>query len=234
VLGINLKGALSDLLSSPEVKRILAWLEGKLNRLTDALAALERMLGYEHGLPVKDVPPHDPRRLPYVHRAEGVSDLRLNVAAALGKPATRGEIMNYGDTKALLVFIRSDGASEERVDQARRSRGESLREPALPPGGARAVKFEPRVSRRGKGYFAEIALARGPRVMAITGSGTFEELFGYAWLALLDRRERRLRLFQAQAGGAPSLSIRPPGTWWPTNARARSGCASGTRCAAST
>jgi len=65
------------------------------------------------------------------------------------------------------------------------------------------VKFEPRVSRRGKGYFAEIALARGPRVMAITGSGTFEELFGYAWLALLDRRERRLRLFQAQAGGAP-------------------------------
>ncbi|WP_293177337.1 hypothetical protein [Oceanithermus sp.] len=116
MLGINLKGALSDLLSSPEVKRILAWLEGKLNRLTDALAALERMLGYEHGLPVKDVPPHDPRRLPYVHRAEGVSDLRLNVAAALGKPATRGEIMNYGDTKALLVFIRSDGASEERVE----------------------------------------------------------------------------------------------------------------------
>ncbi len=65
------------------------------------------------------------------------------------------------------------------------------------------MKFEPRVSRRGKGYFAEISLARGPRVMASTGGGTFEELFGYAWLALLDRRERRLRLFQAQAGGAP-------------------------------
>jgi len=65
------------------------------------------------------------------------------------------------------------------------------------------VRFEPQVSRRGRGYFAEIALARGPRVMAVTGGGTFEELFGYAWLALLDRRERRLRLFQAQAGGAP-------------------------------
>lgn len=65
------------------------------------------------------------------------------------------------------------------------------------------MTFEPRVSRRGKGYFAEIALARGPRVMAVTGGGTFEELFGYAWLAILDRRERRLRLFQAQVGGSP-------------------------------
>ncbi len=65
------------------------------------------------------------------------------------------------------------------------------------------MKFEPRMSRRGKGYFAEISLARGPRVIASTGGGTFEELFGYAWLALLDLRERRLRLFQAQAGGAP-------------------------------
>jgi len=65
------------------------------------------------------------------------------------------------------------------------------------------LTFEPRVSRRGRGYIAEIALARGPRVMANTGAGTFEELFGYAWLALLDRRERRLRLFQAQVGGSP-------------------------------
>jgi len=65
------------------------------------------------------------------------------------------------------------------------------------------VRFKPRVSRRGKGYFAEVALARGPRVMAVTGGGTFEELFGYAWLALLDRQERRLRLFQAQVGGSP-------------------------------
>ena len=65
------------------------------------------------------------------------------------------------------------------------------------------MKFEPLVSRRGRGYFAELVLARGPRVMAATGGGTFEELFGYAWLAVLDRKERRLRLFQAQAGGSP-------------------------------
>ena len=65
------------------------------------------------------------------------------------------------------------------------------------------MEFEPKVSRRGRSYFAELTLARGPRVMAVTGGGTFEELFGYAWLALLDRKTLRLRLFQAQAGGIP-------------------------------
>ncbi len=107
---------LSKLLNSPEVRKILSWLQGKLDRITDALAALERMLAYEHGLPVRDVPPHDPRRLPFVYRAEDTSGVRLNVAAALGKPATRGEIMNYGDTKALLVFIRADGQAEEQIE----------------------------------------------------------------------------------------------------------------------
>jgi len=112
----DLKKTLSELLSSPEARRVLGWLEGKLNRITDALAALERMLGYEHGLPVRDVPPHDPRRLPFVYRAEGTNGVRLNVAAALGKPATRGEIMNFGSSKALLVFIRTDGQAEEQVE----------------------------------------------------------------------------------------------------------------------
>jgi len=112
----DIKKALSDALTSPEARRLLGWLEGKLNRITDAVAAVERMLGYEHGLPVRDVPPHDPRRLPFVYRAEESTGVRLNVAAALGKTVTRGEIMNYGDSKALIVFIRNDGASEERVE----------------------------------------------------------------------------------------------------------------------
>jgi len=65
------------------------------------------------------------------------------------------------------------------------------------------LKFKPQISRRGKHYIAEVALARGPREMAVTGSGSFEELFGYAWMALLDRGERRLRLFQARDAGVP-------------------------------
>jgi len=65
------------------------------------------------------------------------------------------------------------------------------------------LTFKPQVSRRGKHYFAEVALARGPREMAATGAGSFGELFGYAWMALFDRGERRLRLFQARDAGAP-------------------------------
>ena len=66
------------------------------------------------------------------------------------------------------------------------------------------MKFKPQISKRGsKHYFAEVALARGPREMAVTGAGSFGELFGYAWMALLDRGERRLRLFQARDAGAP-------------------------------
>jgi len=65
------------------------------------------------------------------------------------------------------------------------------------------LKFKPQISRRGKHYIAEVALARGPREMAVTGSGSFEELFGYAWMALFDRGERRLRLFQARDAGVP-------------------------------
>ena len=72
------------------------------------------------------------------------------------------------------------------------------------------------VNRRGKGYFAEISLARGPRVMGATGGGTFAELFGYAWMAVLDKAERHLRLFQAvDAGGDPwPLGADPAGAGW--------------------
>ncbi len=78
------------------------------------------------------------------------------------------------------------------------------------------MRLNPYVNRRGKGYFAEVALARGPRVMGATGGGTFVELFGYAWMAVLDKAERRLRLFQAvDASGAPwPLGTDPAGADW--------------------
>ena len=116
MFGFDLKGKMTKLLASPEVRLVLAWLQDKLDRVTDALTAIQRMLAYEHGLPVRDVPPHDPRRLPFVHRAENVADVRVNVAPALGKPATRGEVMNYGTAKALIVFIKRNGPIEETVE----------------------------------------------------------------------------------------------------------------------
>jgi len=75
--------------------------------------------------------------------------------------------------------------------------------------------FKPVVSQRGKHHFAEIALARGPRIVADTGSGSFDDLFGYAWLGLLDRAEKRFRLFQLQEAGAPwRIDSDPAGTEW--------------------
>lgn len=77
------------------------------------------------------------------------------------------------------------------------------------------MKFKPQISRRGKHFFAEIALARGPRQMAVTGSGSFGELFGYAWMAILDRGERRLRLFQLQVAGTPwAIGTDPAAAEW--------------------
>ena len=115
MFGLDLKGALSQALASPEFKRVLAWVGEKFDRVTDALVALERMEAYEHGLPVKDVPPHDPRRLPFVHRLENVTVERVNIAPALGKPVTRGEVTNIGSTKALITFIQA-GTPEQQVD----------------------------------------------------------------------------------------------------------------------
>jgi len=78
------------------------------------------------------------------------------------------------------------------------------------------LALRPKVSRRGKGYFAEVALARGPRVMGATGSGSLSELYGYAWMAVLDKAEQRLRLFQAVGpGGDPwPLGAAPTGADW--------------------
>ena len=116
MLGFDIQGQLTKLLASPEVRRVLGWLQAKLDRITDALTAQERMLAYEHGLPVRNVPPHDPRRLPFVQRAEGVKNVRFNIAPALGKPVTRGHVINYGDTNALIAFIKSNNGAEERVE----------------------------------------------------------------------------------------------------------------------
>lgn len=55
--------------------------------------------------------------------------------------------------------------------------------------------------KRGRTYAPEVRLAPGPRAMGDTGDGSYTTLFGYAWAAVLDRVERRFRLFQAQVPG---------------------------------
>ncbi|WP_337871167.1 hypothetical protein [Meiothermus sp.] len=69
--------------------------------IDDRLAAVQRMLEYEFGSPVRDLPAHDPRNLPFIVQ---VPSGRVELAAGLGKLATRGHIANIGDNPAHLFF----------------------------------------------------------------------------------------------------------------------------------
>ena len=63
------------------------------------------------------------------------------------------------------------------------------------------MPLKAQVYRRGTTYAPELRLAPGPRSMGDTGDGSYATLYGYAWAGLLDRVERRFRLFQAQVPG---------------------------------
>ena len=69
--------------------------------LEDRLAAIQRLLEYEFGQPVRDVPAHDPRNLPFVVQ---IAAGRVDLQAGLGKPATRGHIVNIGEARAAIWF----------------------------------------------------------------------------------------------------------------------------------
>mgnify|MGYP000751892306 CR=1 FL=1 len=67
-----------------------------------------------------------------------------------------------------------------------------------------------KVGKRGRSYFPEARIVRGPRVMGETADNSFEALLGYAWLGMLDRTQG-LRLFQARKT-APSSEPWPIGS----------------------
>ena len=128
MFGIDIQGELKKALTSPQVQDIVNWIGKELGCLKARLDAIKTMLAYEHGLPVKDVLPHDPRRLPLIARAEAVESHRFNLSGVLGKPVTRGEVINIGDTKALVYFVQK-GQPEQRAEML------------LPPGTTFAFSF---------------------------------------------------------------------------------------------
>ncbi|BAC55301.1 hypothetical protein AV953_gp22 [Thermus virus IN93] len=79
--------------------------------LKDQLAAIQRILEYEFGRPRRDVQGHDPARLPLIAQiAPEVGRVAVvDVAGLLGKPATRGHLVNIGDAKAALWFRYGSG-----------------------------------------------------------------------------------------------------------------------------
>ncbi len=72
------------------------------------------------------------------------------------------------------------------------------------------MPLKTQVYRRGNTYAPELRLAPGPRSMGDTGDGSYATLYGYAWAGLLDRAERRFRLFQAQVPGEGPWPLRDP------------------------
>lgn len=88
----------NDLLAALDELRASA---AQMKCIDDRLAAIQRMLEYEFGSPVRDLLAHDPRNLPFIVQVPGG---RVEVAAGLGKLATRGHVANIGDNPAHLYF----------------------------------------------------------------------------------------------------------------------------------
>lgn len=87
-----------DLMAALEELRASA---AQMKCIDDRLAAVQRMLEYEYGSPVRDLPAHDPRNLPLVAQ---ITSGKVDVQAGLGKVATRGHVANIGDNPADLYF----------------------------------------------------------------------------------------------------------------------------------
>ncbi|MDW8480595.1 MAG: hypothetical protein RML14_01535 [Meiothermus sp.] len=88
----------NDLMAALEELRASA---AQMKCIEERMAAIQRMLEYEFGSPVRELPAHDPRNLPLIAK---LTAGRVDVQAALGKPATRGHMANLGDNPADLYF----------------------------------------------------------------------------------------------------------------------------------
>jgi hypothetical protein len=88
-----------------ELQEALKALKGEMACMKASLEAVERILGYEYGRPSRALMGHDPLRLPLIAQVEAAGEAkRVDVAGLLGKPATRGHVVNIGDAKAALWF----------------------------------------------------------------------------------------------------------------------------------
>lgn len=79
----------------------------KLTCIEQQIVALQRLLSYEYGWPVREIGGHDPRTLPSIHRVQLTANTshEIDLTAEIGKPATRGHITNIGNNAATVVFM---------------------------------------------------------------------------------------------------------------------------------
>lgn len=95
-----------DLANLPQrLQEALGSLRNDMACLKDQLGAVQRTLEYEFGRPRRDLQGHDPARMPLIAQVQVQGETRrIDVTGLLGKPATRGHIVNIGDAKARLWF----------------------------------------------------------------------------------------------------------------------------------
>jgi len=88
-----------------ELQEAIRALKGEMACMKDSLAAIERILGYEYGRPSRSLLGHDPLRLPLIAQVEALGEAkRVDLTGLLGKPATRGHLVNIGEARAALWF----------------------------------------------------------------------------------------------------------------------------------
>jgi len=87
------------------LQEALAGLRQDMACLKDQLGAVQRTLEYEFGRPRRDLQGHDPARMPLIAQVQVEGEARrIDVVGLLGKPATRGHVVNIGESKARLWF----------------------------------------------------------------------------------------------------------------------------------
>ncbi len=95
-----------------ELQEAIRALKGEMACIKASLEGVERTLSYEYGRPSRALMGHDPLRLPLIAQVEAAGEAkRVDVAGLLGKPATRGHVVNIGDARAAIWF----GIGAQRV-----------------------------------------------------------------------------------------------------------------------
>lgn len=95
-----------DLAALPSrLQEALQSLQAEMACIKENLAGIQRTLEYEFGRPRKDLQGHDPARMPLIAQVEVEGEVRrVDLVGLLGKPATRGHVVNIGDARARVWF----------------------------------------------------------------------------------------------------------------------------------
>lgn len=111
MFGLDLSGIVGQVRSqiAPDLERLKADIECKLDAVISAIQQGPRGQEYEFGRGKPDVRGHDPAQFPAIVTLSGGG--RANLAALISKTVTRGFVANIGENPAIVRFWR-EGSRE--------------------------------------------------------------------------------------------------------------------------